>query len=376
MRNRIYRILESGNQGDRLAKIFSWSMIVLIVLNSAVVVLETVAILETRFGHIFLIIETCSVAIFSVEYIGRLWTAVEHLPLRRHGPLGSRLRYMIGGFAIIDLLAIVPFYVTLFLPNADLSFLLILRLLRLLKIARYSPALGSLGRVISQERRSLGAGFFVMILFLMISATGMYYAEHHVQPEAFASIPDSMWWGIATLTTVGYGDVIPISPVGKILGGIMMLIGLAVFAIPIGIIASGFSTEIRRQEFVVSWGIVSRVPLFSELNAESVSRITQLLRSRVVPQGDIIAREGDSAAEMYFIASGEVEVEVRPDPVILSEGDFFGELALLQQGRRNATIRALSQTSLLVLGVDDFRMLMEDDKRLSETIKRVAQQRT
>lgn len=154
-----------------------------------------------------------------------------------------------------------------------------------------------------------------------------------------------------------------------------MVIGIGMFAIPIGIIASGFSSEIHRREFVVSWGMVSRVPLFSQLNPQNVNRISSLLRSRVITAGSVIARRGEEAHDMFFITSGEVELEVTPDPVVLAEGDFFGEVALLKRSTRTATVRALTQVSLLVLNADDFHTLMEDDPDLNDQITRVAEER-
>ena len=370
-----YRILESGHAEDFVSRFFDWAMMAFIIVNVAAVTLETVDTLQVRWGAVFLWIEIVTVAAFTVEYLSRMWVADLHLPLRRFGPVGARLRYIISPFALIDIAVIAPFYVTMFFSGTDLRFLLVLRLMRLLKLARYSPALASLGRVLRQERRALGAAVFVMMVLLMIAATAIYHAERLVQPDVFGSIPDAMWWGIATLTTVGYGDVIPVTPLGRLIGGVVMVIGIGMFAIPIGIIASGFSSEIHRREFVVSWGMVSRVPLFSQLNPHTVNRISSLLRSRVITAGSVIARKGEEAHDMFFITSGEVELEVPPDPVVLAEGDFFGEVALLKRSTRTATVRALTQVSLLVLNADDFHTLMEDDPELNDQITRVAEER-
>jgi voltage-gated potassium channel len=370
-----YRILESGHAEDFVSRVFDWAMMAFIIVNVAAVTLETVDELQVRWGAVFLWIEIVTVFAFTVEYLTRMWVADLHLPLRRYGPIGARFRYIISPFALIDIAVIAPFYVTMFFSGTDLRFLLVLRLMRLLKLARYSPALASLGRVLRQERRALGAAVFVMMVLLMIAATTIYHAERIVQPDVFGSIPDAMWWGIATLTTVGYGDVIPMTPLGRVIGGVVMVIGIGMFAIPIGIIASGFSSEIHRREFVVSWGMVSRVPLFSQLNPQNVNRISSLLRSRVITAGSVIARKGEEAHDMFFITSGEVELEVTPDPVVLAEGDFFGEVALLKRSTRTATVRALTQVSLLVLNADDFHTLMEDDPDLNDQITRVAEER-
>ncbi len=370
-----YRILESGHADDVISRVFDWTMMALILVNVTTVTLGTVAEIEVRWGAVFWWIEIVTVAAFTDEFLGRLWVADLHLPLRRFGPIGARIRYLISPFALIDIVAIAPFYMTLFMSGTDLRILLVFRLMRLLKLARYSPALASLGRVLRQERRALGAAIFVMMVLLMIAATAMYHAERLVQPEVFGSIPDAMWWAIATLTTVGYGDVIPLTTLGRLIGGVVMVIGIGTFAIPIGIIASGFSSEIHRRDFVVSWGMVARVPLFSQLDPQNVSRISNLLRSRLVPSGTVIARRGEEAHDMFFITSGEVELEIGSDPVVLAEGDFFGEVALLKRTTRNATVRALTQVSLLVLNADDFHTLMEQDPKLSEQVTQVAEER-
>jgi len=371
----LYRVLESGHADDILSRAFDWAMVVLILGNVAAVTLETVDTIQAEWSALLWWVEVVTVGIFSVEYFARLWVADQHLHLRRFGPVRARVRYAFSLFAVIDILAIAPFYLGIILATGDLRVLLVLRLLRLLKLARYSPALASLGRVLHEERRALGAAIFVMLVLLTVAATAMYHAERNAQPDIFGSIPDAMWWAMATLTTVGYGDVVPMTTVGRLIGGVVMVIGIGMFAIPIGIIASGFSSEIHRREFVVSWGMVSRVPLFSRLNPQMVSRITGLLRSRVVPAGAVIARKGDEADDMFFVTSGEVEVETPPDPIVLAEGDFFGEIALLKKTTRTATVRALTKTSLLVLHVDDFHVLMEEDAVLREHITSVAEER-
>lgn len=370
-----YRILESGHADHFASQLFDWAMMALILINVGAVTLETVDDLLPRWGKVFLWIEIVTVVAFSAEYLTRMWVADLHLPLRRFGPIGARLRYFVSPFALIDIAAITPFYVTLIWGGVDLRFLLVFRLMRLLKLARYSPALASLGRVLREERRALGAAVFVMMVLLMIASTAMYHAEREVQPEVFGSIPDAMWWAMATLTTVGYGDVIPMTAFGRILGGVVMITGIGMYAIPIGIIASGFSSEIHRREFVVSWGMVSRVPLFSQLNPANVGRISSLLRSRVIPSGTVIARKGEEAHDMFFITSGEVELEVSPDPIVLAEGDFFGEVALLKRTTRTATVRALTQVSILVLNAEDFHTLIEEDPDLNDQITRVAEER-
>lgn len=311
----------------------------------------------------------CNIAAMSGSFKPRLFQVLEA------GNPGGRLSYACGPFAIIDLMAILPFYLALILPGFDLRLLRALRLLRLFKLARYSPALASLWRVLVDERRALAAAFIIVLFLLTASATAIYHVERTLQPEAFGSIPAAMWWAVATLTTVGYGDVVPVTDLGRMIGGLVMVFGLAMFALPIAIIASGFSSEIHRHDFVVTWGMVARVPLFARLDALSVSRITNLLHSRVVTPGMEIVRRGEPAKAMYFIASGEVEVDLLQGSQRLRDGEFFGEMALLQHSERVATVRAVTRCRLLVLDIGDFHQLVAADGDLREAISRVAEER-
>lgn len=370
-------MLEAASPDDRLGLLCDWVMIALILANVAAAVAETVATLSARYGGLFRGFEIFSIAIFTIEYAARLWVCTEHISLKNHGPLKARLRFAVGPFAVIDLLAILPFYLALLLPVVDLRVLRIFRLLRLFKLARYSPALTTLWRVLVDERRALAAALIIMLGLLVLSATAMYYAERAAQPVVFGSIPSAMWWALATLTTVGYGDVVPVTTIGRAIGGLVMIFGLGMFALPIGIIASGFASEIRRRDFVVTWGMVARVPIFAKLDALSVSRVTNLLRARVVQPGTRIMRRGEAADAMYFIASGEVEITIdgAREPVNLSDGDFFGEIALLRHSQRSANARALTRCRLLVLEVDDFNELIAADADLRAAISAVAERR-
>ena len=374
-RQRLYRILEAGNPDEPIGMLVDRLMVILIVANVAAVTFETVESLHEEYRYAFHLFEVISVLIFTVEYLARLWVAPEHLPYSRMPAWRARLRYMGEPYAIIDILSFAPFWIALLFPGMDLRVLRVLRLLRLLKLARYSPALASLGRVIAQERRALGAAVFIMAVLLILGSTAMYHLERHAQPDKFASIPDAMWWSIAALTTVGFGDVVPITPAGKVIGGVIMVLGLGMFALPVGIIASGFASEIHRREFVVSWGMVARVPLFAKLDAVAVSRVAQLLRSRVAQPGSLITRAGMPADAMFFIAGGEVEVMVQPSPITLQEGDFFGEVGLLQHSVRTATVRAMTEVRLLVLEVDDFHRLMSEDDSLRKAVEAIAAER-
>jgi voltage-gated potassium channel len=184
-----------------------------------------------------------------------------------------------------------------------------------------------------------------------------------------------MWWAIVTVATVGYGDVYPMTPAGKMFGSVGMILGIAVFAVPAGILATGFATEIRKRDFVVTWQTVARVPLFAGLDASRIAEIAHLLKSQVVPAHYVVVRRGDPAEAMFFIMAGEVLVEIEPTPIRLGKGQFFGEIALLRDTVRTATITTLTECQLLALDVADFRRLVAAHPTLRAAITRVADER-
>jgi voltage-gated potassium channel len=174
----------------------------------------------------------------------------------------------------------------------------VLRLFRLLKLVRYSPALQTLGRVIADEYRALlGALLIILVLLLFASATA-YFLERCAQPDKFGSIPDAAWWALSTLTTVGYGDIVPVTPLGKLLGGGVMLLGVGIIALPVAIIATDFSQESNRHQFVVTWSMVARVPLFAAMDESEIAEITKLIYTRMFLPGVPIVRKGDAGDAM------------------------------------------------------------------------------
>ena len=376
LRNKLFSILEAARPDDRLGRFLEWFIIALILANVTAAIVATVEPIYQRYRAEFWAFELFSVTIFTVEYLCRLWVSAEDPLYARSGALKARLHFAVSPYGLIDLLAILPFYLSLFVPVADLRFLRMFRLLRLLKLVRYSPALGTLWRVLVEERRALAAAFLIMILLLIVASTAIYYVERHVQPEAFGSIPRAMWWAITTLPTVGFGDVVPVTGLGRLIGAMLMVFGLGMFALPIGIIASGFSNEIHRKEFVVTWGMVAGVPLFAGLDTLAISRIATLLRARLVPPDTTVFHRGDPPDGMYFIASGEVEISNQgTEPVRLGESNFFGEIGLLKEAPRMATVRTVSPCRLLMLDSQDFKELMQADAEVRNVIAKAVEER-
>lgn len=374
LRKRVHDILELDVSHDPMSGVVNTFIVVLIFLNVVAFSAETIPALQERLGSYFRLFDIFSVAIFSLEYGYRLWSCVEIPVFRGLAPWRARLRFAARPMQLIDLFAVLPFYLSFILP-LDLRILRILRIFRFLKLARYSPALQSLGRVLSNERRALIGALLVMIALLLFAATGIYYLERHAQPDIFGSIPAAAWWALATLTTVGYGDVVPVTTVGKMFGGLIMIFGLGMFALPIAIIATGFSQQANRHEFVVTWAMVARVPLFGQLDAASVANIMSLLYSRQYEAHSKIFLAGTRAEAMYFIASGEVVVHTNAGDVMLGEGDFFGEMALIEDRLRKFSAVALTKCRLLVLDRDDFVHLAHQEPEISNHIHGVAKAR-
>lgn len=247
IKKRTFEILEIAAEDDSVSKAFDIFIITLISLNVLAVVLETVESLYTQFSQVFNTFELISVAVFTVEYVLRLWTCTENREYA--SPVTGRLKFMANPMSLIDLMAVLPFYLPVVMP-LDPRFLRALRLFRLFrmfKMGRYSESLQTLGNVMKAKKEEFAVTFFVISLLLVFASSSVYFVEHDAQPEAFSSIPAAMWWGVAALTTVGYGDVYPITPVGKFLGAVIALLGIGMFALPAGILASGFAEELQKK---------------------------------------------------------------------------------------------------------------------------------
>ena len=250
LRKRTAEVLYSADQNDPLTRKVDLFLIVLIALNVIAVIVASMRGMEEQFGQEFFIFEVLSVIIFTVEYVARVWSAVDNPwhDIHSHAIFG-RMKYMRTPMAIIDLLAIAPFYLSFFFI-LDLRFLRVLRLLRIFKLTRYSPAMTLLLQVFREEAKTILAAMFVLMMLLIIASSLAFIVEHdagHTDPDAFSSIPAAMYWAVMTMTTVGYGDVVPITPFGKLLAAIIGVVGLGMVALPAGILASGFSNALHRR---------------------------------------------------------------------------------------------------------------------------------
>ena len=370
----LYDVLEHGGIGHHSGLLANRAIVALIIVNLVAISLQSVPRLQVRYASWFTGIEILSLVVFTLEYLLRMWVAVEHAPYGHCSALQARFKFAVSPLGVVDLLAVAPFWLAFAVP-ADLRVVLVLRMVRFLKLVRYSPGMRSLLEALHSERRALIGCLVILIGATLFAASIMHLVEGRVQPDKFATIPDAMWWAIVTLGTIGYGDVVPVTVAGRIVAACTIVTGLIMIALPVGIVATAFSDEVHRRDFVVTWGMVSRVPLFAGLQASDIADIMRLLRAQQMEPGAVIARRGEPAHSMYFIAAGEVEIALDGARVRMSAGHFFGEIAALRRSRRSATIVALSRVSLLVLDAHELHALMEREPRIAERVREVARSR-
>jgi len=245
----------------------------------------------------------------------------------------------------------------------------------ILRLARHSVGFALLARVARNAAESLVSVAVFFVIVLVAAATFAYLAEGEGQPDQFGSIPRALWWAIVTLSTTGYGDATPVTLAGRLLAGATMVCGIGVFALWAGIVASSFGEELRRRDFLRTWALVARVPLFRGVGADAIAAVAHCLRRRDVATGHVVMRRGQPGEAMYFIVDGAVEVRLAAATVRLGAGEFFGELALMGGGTRTATVVAAEPTTLLELDVADFRRLGAERPELVAAIAAEAERR-
>ncbi|WP_375304718.1 cyclic nucleotide-gated ion channel [Bradyrhizobium sp. A11] len=372
VRDRLYELLEHDPLAYSAGSRFIQLIIGLIVLNVAAMILASVPELDARFGALFAGITILSVIVFALEYAARLWTVAGHTQ-RKASALSDRLGYAFSALGLIDLMAFLP--AAIVLATGEHPTLAALGVLPFFKLIRYSPAMRSLLAAVHAERRALIGCIVILIGAVLTFASLLYAIERDVQPDKLGTIPQAMWWAIVTLGTVGYGDVVPVTPLGKLISTFAIVSGFAMIALPVAIISTAFAEEVKRRDFVVTWGMLARVPLFSHLSAAEIADIMRLLRARTIEQGEVLVRRGDAASSMYFIAAGEVEIALPSQHVRLSDGTFFGEIALLHKTKRSGTVTATRKTRLLVLDAQDFHALIARMPTLADHVHTTAKAR-
>lgn len=374
LRARAHHLLtrEEGGSGGQALRT---GLVLLIVASVTTAALKSVPSIGREHGELLDVVLLITTLGFAVEYLLRVWIAPDNpgVEAGRRGALRERLRYVFSLPGLVDLLAAIPFALA---PHVGLN-LDWLDIVPIFKLLRHTAAFQFMVEAVYSERRVLGSAAVLMLALLVFQSSLVYYFERDAQPDKYGSIPAAMWWGIVTLTTVGYGDVTPVTLWGKIAGGLTAVMGLCMFAIPVGIIASAFIEAVRRREFVDTWNLVAKVPLFRNLDAARIAAVAGVLRARRAERGERLIRKGDQADSMYFIVSGDVEVDQESEAPKgrLSAGDFFGEIALIADRTRTATITALSACKLLVLHKDDFENFMKSHPGLEDAVRLAAQRR-
>jgi len=320
------------------------------------------------FANAFHLISAFFVAEFLLRLIGAPGArGTEHRPSWR-----ARLDWGVSTGGILDLFGALPGVLDIIFETKDA---ILFGLIWVFKLVRYAPGLVGLRRAIGNARQALLSVLLGFVVVLLAASSLEYLFERAAQPDPFGSIPAALWWGIVTMTNAGYGDSVPQTLPGRVLAGVVMVCGIVVLALVAGILATGFAQEMRRYAFLRTWNIVAKVPFFQTIGASVIAEVARLLRPRDYPAGAVIVRRGEPGDCMYFIASGEVEVEISPAPSRLGTGEFFGEIALLTGSPRTATVVAAEPCTLLRLDIVEFRELMGRQPDLARVIYDAAHQR-
>lgn len=243
LRKKVFNVLEHESH-SKFSEFVHYFLMILILVTVVAVILESDAQIYNKHQSLFWVLEAVSLAVFTIEYLLRVWSSAE---LKKYRHFRGRIRYIFTPMALIDLMAVLPVWFGFFIYR-DLMILRGLRLVRVFKLTRYSRSMNLLMAVLKQESANIFSSFFVLSILIIIAATGMHLVEGSDQPEQFGTIPHAIWWATVTLTTVGYGDVVPLTAAGKIFGIIILMSGIGMAALPAGILASGFTKEVNRRK--------------------------------------------------------------------------------------------------------------------------------
>src|SRR5436190_2818669 len=372
-RRRLYLLLQPESP-DVGARIFRAVHHLMVAAGIAIMLIATVTAMADAHGRLLEIGFYVVAAFFLAEYVLRLVAAPEAPGGAHRRPLDAQLTWATSLGGVFDLVCSLPGLIALLhVPDAGLF-----AFVWAFKYVRYSPGLALLGRVISHARHALLSVLLGFAIVLLAAASIAYLLERHAHPdhpEAFASIPAALWWGIVTMTTTGYGDIVPATIAGRALSGIVMVGGILIFALWTGIIVNGYAEELRRLEFLRTWELVAKVPFFHDIGASLIAEVARLLRPRDFPAGAVIMRRGEAGDCMYFVIDGEAEVQLPSQRVYLGPGQFFGEVALVTGAPRNATVVAAQGCTLLSLDIADFHQLLGRHPELARIIHEKAEQR-
>src|SRR6516165_400689 len=368
---RLYQILQPETR-EPAARIFRGAHHAMVAAGIGIMLADTVTEWREAYGGALEAGFQIVCAFFFAEYVLRLMAAPGAPGAAHRGKWQSRLAWSTSLGGTFDLLGALPGVLDVVF---DPRYASLFGFIWAFKLVRYTPGLVSLQRVISNARHALLSVLLGFGILLLLAASLVYLLERSSQPDAFGSIPAALWWAIVTMTTTGYGDVVPQTVLSRMLAGIVMISGILVFALWAGILATGYAEETRRREFLRTWDLVAKVPFFHDVGAAVIADVTQLLRPRDYPAGAAIMRRGERGDCMYFVAAGELEIRGRPESISYGPGDFFGEVALLTGEPRNATIMTVRPCTLLRLDIVDFRQLLGRQPELARIIHAAAEGR-
>lgn len=372
-RAQVYAVfLQTGHSGRR------WRAFHLLVLAAGLlaITISSVDGLPTGADTLLTSVVALVAVVFLGEYLVRLWAAPESSQYIGQSDAMARLRWALSIDGLIGLLAVFPVVaITFNSMQANHEAAPVFCVFWIMKLSVHAPAMNTLARVIANERATLASVVVFFVMVLISAATIAHMLERGVQPKTFGNIPQALWWAVVTLTTTGYGDVVPQTVGGRMVGSLVMVSGILVLALMTGILATGFAEEERRREYLRVWEQVTRVPMFAELGTVTLSEIVGKLRVRHYPARIVVVRRDEAGDSMFFISEGEVEVRLPRSSVILQQGGFFGEMALLDRLPRSATVVTTQPTTLLVLYASDFYEIAANIPSLVETVEGEARRR-
>ncbi|MBV9015564.1 MAG: ion transporter, partial [Alphaproteobacteria bacterium] len=320
----LYDIVDPDSP-DPPARLFRVVHHTIVAAGIAIMLAETAPPVQAEYGPVLAVGFYIVAAFFCAEYILRLVAAPASPTGEHYRPLRARFLWATSLGGLFDLVSALPGIIAIEQgPSVGLF-----GFVWTFKYIRYSPGLAALGRVVGNARQALLSVLLGFAIVLLTASSIAYLLERDANPEAFGSIPAALWWGIVTMTTTGYGDVVPQTVGGRVLAGTVMIGGILVFALWAGILANGYAEELRRREFLRTWELVAKVPFFRNIGAALIAEVARLLRPRDYPPGVVVMRRGQAGDCMYFIAEGEVEVQLPSQRIYLGPGQFVGELALL-----------------------------------------------
>lgn len=318
---------------------------------------------EAKVAALQILLWVC-LAVFALEWAANALAAVKE----------KRVHDYLGFGAAIDMAAVITVPLALAAGMAPPAAWLF-GTFWVLKLPTVAPGLSRLGRVISLEAAPLTSVLVLFLMILLFAAMALHVLEGSSQPSAFGTIPASLWWAVVTLTTTGYGDAIPATSPGRLVAAFVMICGVGVFGLLTGILATGFVEDNRRHSFLQNWNLIQNVPFLRCLEPAGVIELSRMLRRWDAGEDTVVVRQGREGDCMYFVASGEVEVQIKPHPIRLGPGAFFGELALLGNGIRSATVVTTRPTTFLILDLAEFRTFTAHHPVLARAIEAEAQQR-